>query len=1059
MIREWLLSFLLPALLFCHTDLHAQWSEHRTPVGKHISSLAFVGDQVFAQSNFPNSTSFETVTAENGGVWANLAVPADTLCPGGLCKSKTIESENGHLYYVNSNGWPGFAYKSDDAGQSWDLVIPHYSDFLEVLFSGDYIFASANNVVWRSNSDGLESHNSFISQASWNISDICQWDDKLLLLDGIGLWVSANSGDTWTPLTNAITAVGLSYTDADLFAFGNSLFLSAREQGMHTSTDGGATWNLLPFPGGRYVHSMIEYNGKLFCGDGKNLFTSADGGLTWVKELAAPGPNVLKVNSNEIWMGTDYGIFKSTDSGKNWVALNPGLHRPLFGSPYSTTTNKTLFSHAGRMFLSTEFGLFDTPDDGETWRYAGNFENVTTGIAGDSALVINEGMQLGNSWYYSRDTGQTWQLFPLPPNVAGTYNLMLYASGAYYFFANATCYKTSNFGQDWEQLPITFPGAIWQAAFSQGKLFAVAHNGYAISEDLGMTWNIEPLAGISDFQLFFNEQQIYARFTSIYYRYDTDHWQQITVSPSGNYTLVVGEQALFAYDVTSTFAHNLLLSVDEGENWINLISAQPFLTNRNFDRGALAFGMHNNSFYAFGKSATDGVTPALWKLNTGETGNPIRPGKVFFDQNSNGIPDGTDRGIPNIVVSTPSAQAISNVRGEFVFFSGAPGDTLRPYLNNPSWISEPAFHILSATPQPYFFAITVLPGVPDLVVSATAAAAFRPGSTTALKIRVINTGSVNATGMLRFIKPTAIEATPDSPPANAVSADTLIWNLDLLPFINYDFNVLLEIPTTVSIGTLLPFFVEAIPDIPDAFLADNTVSFTETVVGSFDPNDKLVDPERISTEVAAEGTWLDYTIRFQNTGTDYAGLVRLTDTLSERLDLPSIQIRSASHACQYAFREGRVLEATFYPIALSPTLANEPGSHGFLRFAIRLLPGLEETDTVRNAAHIVFDYNAPVRTNTAKTWVEVVSAIRELTGSWRQLTLFPNPASAVCTIATPQEMDVKNAQLYVMDPTGRLLQTHPFTTELKVGNLATGIYFVVLKTLKGEIAMGKLIKQ
>ncbi len=197
MNNKYIIFNLLAFLTFFSSTLYGQWTEHRTPVGKHISSFAFVGDQVFAQLTFPNSTAFETVTAQNGGAWTNLAVPVDTLCPGGLCKPKIIESENGHLYYASPE-WPAFAYKSDDAGQSWNLVIPHYSNFSEVLFSGDYIFASESNVVWRSNSDGLESHSSFTSQTNWPISDVCQWDDKLLLLDGIGLWVSANSGDTWT---------------------------------------------------------------------------------------------------------------------------------------------------------------------------------------------------------------------------------------------------------------------------------------------------------------------------------------------------------------------------------------------------------------------------------------------------------------------------------------------------------------------------------------------------------------------------------------------------------------------------------------------------------------------------------------------------------------------------------------------------------------------------------------------------------------------------------------------------------------------------------------------
>lgn len=1060
MINKYIFFSLFAFLTAFSSALYGQWTEHRTPVGKHISSLAFVGDQVFAQLKFPNSIAFETVTAQNGGPWANLVVPVDTLCPGGLCKSKTIESENGHLYYVNANGWPAFAYKSDDAGQTWSLVIPHYSEFSEVLFSGDHIFASVSNVVWRSDSDGLESYNSFSSQTNSPISDICQWDDKLLVLDGIGLWVSANSGDTWTPLTSAITTVGLSYQNADLFAFGNSLFLSAREQGMHTSTDGGATWNLLPFPGGEYVHSMIEYNGELFCGDGKSLFTSTNGGLTWEKELAAPGPSVLKVNGDELWMGTDYGVFKSTDGGKNWYTHNLGLHRPLVGSPYTPSVNKTLFSHAGRLFLSTEFGLFDTSDEGATWRYAGNFADVTGGIDGDSSLAIRENYQWGYNWYYSRDTAQTWQAFPMPPNTPATYNPLMYANGYYYAFVNSFCYRSNNFGQDWEQLPVDFGAPVRQAVFSQGKIFAVTGgNGYFISTDLGMTWTNPGVSSWPDLQLYAGTQQVYAHYGINYFRYDTDHWQNIPFWEPGNYTLVVGDQTLLAYRMDSPYAHKLLVSDNNGESWANIIGTQPYLTDLGFDLGAAAFGLHNNHFYAFGQSETDSGLPALWELEAGEPGDPIRTGKVFFDHNNDGIPGHLETGIPNIEVSTPSTQAMTDASGDFALFSGTAGDTLRPFLVNSGWTSNPTFHVITAAPKSYHFAITPAPGAPDLTVTATATAAFRPGFITSVKIRITNTGAVNATGVVRFVKPAILNVVSTSPTAALVSTDTIFWNLDLLPFGVSEYFVLLETPASVPLGDLLAFFAEAVPDIPDSAPADNAVNFTETVVGSFDPNDKRVNPVRVSTAATQNGAWLDYTIRFQNTGTFYASLVRITDTLSEQLDIRSVQILGASHPCTYTFREGRVLEAIFNDINLPDSLSDETRSHGFVRFAIRLLPGLMPADTVRNAANIFFDFNAPIRTDAAKTWIDAtISSALDLPDATPQLVLFPNPATTTCTILPPAGIALKNSELVVVAPSGIILRRLPFAEKLDVSDLAPGVYFVVMKTEEGVIAAGRLIK-
>ncbi|MBK8532639.1 MAG: hypothetical protein IPL64_12190 [Flavobacteriales bacterium] len=71
---------------------------------------------------------------------------------------------------------------------------------------------------------------------------------------------------------------------------------------------------------------------------------------------------------------------------------------------------------------------------------------------------------------------------------------------------------------------------------------------------------------------------------------------------------------------------------------------------------------------------------------------------------------------------------------------------------------------------------------------------------------------------------------------------------------------------------------------------DNAAHFSDIVVGSYDPNDKLLSPAKLSPEVVAVGeTPIEYTIRFQNTGTYLAERVVILDTLSEDLQWASIR--------------------------------------------------------------------------------------------------------------------------------------------------------------------------
>ena len=75
-------------------------------------------------------------------------------------------------------------------------------------------------------------------------------------------------------------------------------------------------------------------------------------------------------------------------------------------------------------------------------------------------------------------------------------------------------------------------------------------------------------------------------------------------------------------------------------------------------------------------------------------------------------------------------------------------------------------------------------------------------------------------------------------------------------------------------------------------------SLQTTVVGSYDPNDKVASTSSGSSSTLYfidEDEWIDYTIRFQNTGTAEAIDVVVTDTLPAEFDMSSFEQGAASH--------------------------------------------------------------------------------------------------------------------------------------------------------------------
>ncbi len=142
-------------------------------------------------------------------------------------------------------------------------------------------------------------------------------------------------------------------------------------------------------------------------------------------------------------------------------------------------------------------------------------------------------------------------------------------------------------------------------------------------------------------------------------------------------------------------------------------------------------------------------------------------------------------------------------------------------------------------------------------------------------------------------------------------------------------------------------------------------SFCNTVVASFDPNQKTASPIGQSDPHYIEKDWrLNYTLEFQNTGNDTAFLVVLRDSISNHLDMTTLQVNGGSHPFSWDISFNRELKFTFENILLPDSTTNEPASNGFVNFSIKpkadILPGT----LIENRVGIFFDFNDVVLTNT-----------------------------------------------------------------------------------------------
>lgn len=251
------------------------------------------------------------------------------------------------------------------------------------------------------------------------------------------------------------------------------------------------------------------------------------------------------------------------------------------------------------------------------------------------------------------------------------------------------------------------------------------------------------------------------------------------------------------------------------------------------------------------------------------------------------------------------------------------------------------------------------------------------------------------------------------------------------------------------------------PLLADETPENNTVLLQELVVGSFDPNDKKVEPNtNFSPEYLADGRKLTYTIRFQNTGTYHAEKVKVIDTISLNLNLSTIKVLASSHPVTWSITKNNILTFLYENINLPDSTANEKGSHGFIKFEIQPKQGLALGTPIDNTAHIYFDYNSAIVTNTVST------SFDHLVGTWllpnapNKLSIYPNPALDHVDLLLAEKVKGEG-NVTIFDILGQSVLNQNIVSDnvpigLEIRDLAAGKYLVKV-SIKDKIFVGQMI--
>jgi hypothetical protein len=359
-------------------------------------------------------------------------------------------------------------------------------------------------------------------------------------------------------------------------------------------------------------------------------------------------------------------------------------------------------------------------------------------------------------------------------------------------------------------------------------------------------------------------------------------------------------------------------------------------------------------------------------------------GYAYFDTDCNGIYDGDDVHVayPMLLQGDTVPVGSSNGMGDFYFVLEDNTTTTLTLADIPFWVNDTILSFTTADTAQAFenVVIGLCPSLNsnDLCVSMNSNGNPRPGFTRRYNIIASNLWPGSDSAVVQFnyaLMPGA--SIVGYSPGGTNSGNTISFTTNLYYGQTQFFYVDVQVAANVPLGTIYqPYATIALLDANQIDYApqNNTYTLHQTVIGSYDPNDKLVTPSIIDLlDMDSTATeWLEYTIRFQNTGTAEAIFVRVLDTLSQALDLTSFQFIAASHPTEIIFHDDHVIEWFFDNIMLPDSFSNEPGSHGFIQFRIRT-QALSAPFNLENSASIYFDFNAPVITAPAVAQIIICS--------------------------------------------------------------------------------------
>ncbi|HEX7772186.1 MAG TPA: SBBP repeat-containing protein [Pyrinomonadaceae bacterium] len=293
---------------------------------------------------------------------------------------------------------------------------------------------------------------------------------------------------------------------------------------LYKSTDGAANWTndnygfggatLTSFGGTTSVTALAVVPSQpstIYAGSGAGVFKSTNGGRTWsAMNTGLTNRNVTALVINPSAPDTLYiavsgfggatGVYKSTNGGSSWTLRNTGIiHNELLSLAIDPVTPDTLYLGVA-ICCVTGSHIYKTTNGADNWAPVADApplgpQSIVIDPLNHSTIYVADSAS-STTIYKSPDAGATWQNLVFTNSTSSSVRSVAVSpitAGLLYASTDAALFKSVDGGTSWTLIPslagkIVFDPVSASTAYLLTNPFAFNTPGLLKSTDNGQTW-------------------------------------------------------------------------------------------------------------------------------------------------------------------------------------------------------------------------------------------------------------------------------------------------------------------------------------------------------------------------------------------------------------------------------------------------------------------------------------------------------------------------------------------------------------------------------------------